>query len=239
MIFCFGDSWGAGAELKRGEKPFVYWLASALQADYKNFSKPGYSLGMILHTLVVKHSDIKKDDLVVIIIPPDARWYDENKEKGFYTLMNWQRDDYFKFLNRKTLEWFKYHHALFIYTIQKILNDIGCDYIMAHNYGQINETKKYNLHIDYTKFLNNNDLSTLLSENNKIWLSYPDKLPPENLFDQDGPPDNLFQGKYFEGCKSHPNELGHKRIAELILEKVLTTPIEGHSSPKEFGCYER
>ena len=23
MIYCFGDSWGAGAELKKDEKPFV------------------------------------------------------------------------------------------------------------------------------------------------------------------------------------------------------------------------
>lgn len=221
MIFCFGDSWGAGAELKYGEKPFVYWLAKSLQLEYTNFSKQGYSLGMILHTLVSKHSRIKSDDLVFVIIPPDARWYDENKEKGFYTLMNWQRDDYFKFLNNKTLEWFKYHHALFIYTIQKILNDIGCYYIMAHNYGQINETQKYNLNIDYTKFLSNTDLSNLLSDTTQVWLSYPYTLPPENRFDQDGPPDNLFTGKYFEGCKCHPNELGHKRIAEMFLEKYL------------------
>jgi hypothetical protein len=219
MIFCFGDSWGAGAELKIGENPFIHWVADSLKLEYRNFSKEGDSLGMILHTLVSKNSYISKDDLVLVIIPPDARWYDENEKKGFYTLMNWQRDDYFKFLNNKTLEWFKYHHALFIYTIQKILNDIGCYYVMAHNYGQIRETEKYKLKIDYTKFLSDIDLSNLLSEESKTWLSYPEDLPASRRFDQDGPPENLFTGKYFEGCKNHPNELGHKYIAKLILEK--------------------
>lgn len=33
MIFCFGDSWGAGAELKYGEKPFVYWVAKSLESS--------------------------------------------------------------------------------------------------------------------------------------------------------------------------------------------------------------
>jgi hypothetical protein len=219
MIYCFGDSWGAGAELSTEECPFVHWFAKSLGTNYKNYSKEGSSLGIILHTLVETISSIKKDDTVLIIIPPDARWYDENRAQGFYTLMNWQRKDYFKFLNNKTLEWFKYHHALFIYTIQKILTDIGCYYIMAHNYGQINETQKYGLSINYQKFLSDIDLTNLLSEVPTTWLSYPNHLPPDRMFDQDGPPDNIFTGKYFEGCKQHPNELGHKRIAELLLEK--------------------
>jgi hypothetical protein len=219
MIFCFGDSWGAGAELKFNEHPFVHWFAKELGSNYKNFSKEGSSLGIILHTLIDQITAITKNDTVLVIIPPDARWYDENAEKGFYTVMNWQREDYFKFLNNKTLEWFRYHHALFVYAIQKILNDIGCYYIMAHNYGQIKELQKYKLQIDYQRFLSDTDLSNLLSDKPKIWKSYPEDLPPEHRFDQDGPPDNLFTGKYFEGCKCHPNELGHKRIAELMIQK--------------------
>ena len=30
MIYCFGDSWGAGAELNINENPFGYWLARDL-----------------------------------------------------------------------------------------------------------------------------------------------------------------------------------------------------------------
>ena len=98
MIFCFGDSWGAGAELKFNEHPFVHWVAKELGSNYKNFSKEGSSLGIILHTLVEQITAITKNDTVLVIIPPDARWYDENAEKGFYTVMNCQREDYFKSL---------------------------------------------------------------------------------------------------------------------------------------------
>lgn len=220
MIFTFGDSWGAGAELKPNEYPFIHWFAEELEIEYKNFSLQGSSLGIILHTIVEQISTISNKDIVLIIVPPDARWYDENKENGFYTLMSWQDEDYFKFLNNKTLEWFRYHHALFVYSIQKILNDIGCYYIMAHNYGQIEELKKYDLQIDYKKFLSNTDLTNLLSDKPKIWYSYAEHLDIEHRFDQaDGPPDNFFTGKYFEGCKCHPNELGHKQISKLFLEK--------------------
>ena len=39
MIYCFGDSWGAGAELKKGEKPFV----ALFNKPYKNYSFQGNS----------------------------------------------------------------------------------------------------------------------------------------------------------------------------------------------------
>jgi hypothetical protein len=219
MIYCFGDSWAAGAELKFGQKPFVHWLARELDAEYANLGKSGSSLGIILHTLISNIEKLTSDDLVLIIVPPDTRWYDENKQNGFYSVMSHQRDDYLKFLNSKTTEWFKYHHALFVYSIQKILNDVGCQYIMAHNYGQIDEIKKYGLSIDFDRFLCNNDLTTILSDSLSTWKNYADHLPPEHRFDTTGPPVELFSGRYFEGCRQHPNELGHKHIAELLLEK--------------------
>jgi hypothetical protein len=219
-VICFGDSWGAGAELQHNEKPFIHWVAKNFNVAYKNYSQPGYSLGMILHTLVLNIDTIQPDDLVIVVIPPDIRWYDQNKEKGFYSVENWQRDDYFKFLNNKTLEWFIYHHALFVYSIQKILNDMGCHYIMAHNYGQIDEIKKYKLKINFDKFLSNTNLTNLISAETNTWRSYPDHLPQTHQLNQDGPPAGKeFSGIYFEGCQCHPNELGHKYIAQLLLNK--------------------
>jgi hypothetical protein len=219
QVHCFGDSWAYGAELtepQRQEHPFVHWFSRELNLDYKNYGEEGASLGIILHRLVSHIKLIDEQDIVLIIIPPDTRWYDENEKKGFYSLMNWQREDYFKSINNKTLAWFIYHHALFIYAIQKILDDIGCYYIMAHNYGQIEETAQFNLKIDYAKFLNKIDLTNLLSEIPHNWNSYKDK----SLLDDDGPTYNHeFSGKYFKGCENHPNELGHKRIAVLLLEK--------------------
>jgi len=215
-IICFGDSWAYGAELQNPqftEHPFVHWVANEINLPYVNYGEQGASLGIILYKIVKQITNIKKQDIVLVVIPPDTRWYDENEREGFHSLMNWRRDDYFKSLNNKTVEWFKYHHAIFVYTIQKILDDIGCYYIMAHNYGQIDEIKKFNLRVDYSKFLSEIDLTNLLSEVPHDWQSYADRYVDGPLYNHE------FSGKYFEGCVNHPNELGHKRIAELFLEK--------------------
>lgn len=214
-IYCFGDSWGYGAELNNpqvDEHPFVHWFAKTLNLPYENYSQEGASLGIILHRIALTLSKINQNDIVLIIVPPDVRWYDESKEKGFYTLMQWQTEDYMKSLNNKTIEWFKYHHLLFIYAIQKSLNDIGCYYIMAHNYGQLPLSDNYKFSIDYNKFLNSVDLTTLLSSNPCHWDSYQ--------LESDGPiASKGFHGEYFQGTVCHPNELGHKRIAEMFLQK--------------------
>lgn len=210
-IYCFGDSWAYGAELNETEKPFVHWFAEELNLEYTNLSKEGASLGIILHTLVMNLSKINADDIVLIVIPPDVRWYDESADKGFYSLMQWMVDDYMKSLNNKTVEWFKYHHLLFIHSIQKLLEDIGCFYILAHNYGQLPDNSKYNIPVNYNKFLSNVDLTNLLSVRHDPWSSYQ--------LDNDGPMHKHdFHGKYFKNKIDHPNELGHKRIAELMLE---------------------
>jgi hypothetical protein len=223
-LICFGDSWAVGAELQKNQEPFVHWTAQKLNIPYMNYGKEGSSLGLILHTIVSKLDAIAQDDIVIVIVPPDTRWYDENHERGFYSVQNWQRDEYLKFVNNKTLEWFIYHHALFVYTIQKLLDNIGCQYILAHNYGQISEYKKYKLPIDFSKFLNQYSLTDILSGYIVEWKGYPD-FSPDTMeyglrYHLDGPPDSLFSGVYFENCKSHPNELGHKKIAELILKKI-------------------
>lgn len=219
-VFCFGDSNAAGAELQPHEHPFVHWFAEKTNAAYTNYGREGSSLGLILHSLVMNQSEITKDDVVLFVVPPDSRWYDENEEQGFYTLMNYQRDDYFKFLNNKTLEWFRYHHALFIYTAQKILNDIGCYYLMTHTYGQVDEYEKYHLAIDYSKFLSELSITNLLSTNaSVIWRSYPEVLPKTHQLNQDGPHFYDKESPYFKGTYGHPNELGHKRLADLMFEK--------------------
>lgn len=226
QVFCFGDSHGAGAELKSFEHPFVHWFAKELDLRYHNFSQEGASLGYILYTVVKHHQLIKKDDIVLVVIPPDTRWYDENEKDGFYSLMNYMKEDYYnKFLNKKTLEWFEYHHALFTYNIQKILQDIGCQYTMILAYGRLGGAH-YNLNIDHSKFLSDRDLINLLSiEQPEQWDNYPhDIVPKEHRFMFDGPPDIYDKtSPYYQidGKPSgHPNELGHKYIAKLLVEKM-------------------
>ena len=85
-VFCFGDSWARGAELKEFEKPFVHWLSAKLGTSYVNYGEDDNSLGMVLNTIVSKSKEITVDDVVIVIVPPDIRWYDEDGENGFYSL---------------------------------------------------------------------------------------------------------------------------------------------------------
>ena len=218
-IICFGDSWGAGHELYSNQHPFIHWFAEALSMPYINKSVSGSSMGQILHTIISTLPTMTSDDIMLIVIPPDVRWYDENEIDHFYTYIGRDSDEYYNFLNNKSVEWFKYHHAMFIYCIQKILDDVGCKYIMAHNYGQIVDIKKYGLKIDYDHFLSEDSLTVILSDSTDEWHSYPVNSPLKNRFDDDGPQHTYFSGKYFEGCIYHPNETGHKEIARLLLEK--------------------
>lgn len=205
-IVVFGDSWAYGSELQAGEQPFVHWFAESVGAPYTNYGQEGSSLPMILKTLLDNLFKISQNSVALVIIPPDVRWYSETSDKGFYTINDW--NEYTRILGEHSIEWFVYHHAMFIYTIQKLLDDRGCQYIMAHNYGSIDRLKNYNFPINYSKFLSSTDLTSLLSNKVNSWI---------RLFHD--PEAELFTGRYFEGCIHHPNLKGHKRIAELMLEK--------------------
>lgn len=208
QIFVFGDSWAYGSELNfsAGDKPFVHWFAQAVDRPYANFGVEGSSLAMVLKTLVDKSENITKDSVVLVVVPPDVRWYSETKRQGFYTIKDW--DEYVRVAGDHSVDWFIYHHAMFVYAIQKLLDDIGCYYLLAHNYGSVDKLKKYSFAIDYNKFLSDQDLTSILSNKINAWT---------RLFHD--PEAELFTGKYFEGCIHHPNLLGHIRIAELMLEK--------------------
>lgn len=208
QVFAFGDSWAYGSELDfaAGDKPFVHWFAQAVDMPYTNFGKEGASLAIILKTLVDNIKSITEDSIVLVVVPPDVRWYSQTEEQGFYTIKD--HAEYLRIAGDHSAEWFTYHHAMFIYTIQKLLNDRGCRYIMAHNYGTIAETKKYNFPFARSKFLSLQDLTSILSGvYNASTVLFHD------------PKAELFTGEYFEGCIHHPNVKGHKRIAELLLEK--------------------
>ena len=216
MIYCFGDSWGAGSELKKGEKPFV----ELFDEQAKNFSVSGEGLPMITQHILEWHHVIKKWETVFVVIPPDTRWYTQNGDNfRNFTIYDGEYPSkrYMDFVSDKTSFWFMYHANLFVYTIQSIFDGIGCKYMFMHNYGG-----EFTIHRDFSelikvdKFLDiKNSLTTLLSSEDDftVWESDgPLKRGPSN----DGREKETFTGKYFEGNKCHPNQLGHYRIKELI-----------------------
>lgn len=212
-LFIFGDSWGFGSELKMPkENPFGYWLSKLLNAELRNNSSPGASLGLIAKLVTEHLSDISARDLVIIVIPPDVRWYDQSERRGFYSMYRMEEKSYLMFLQEKTVEWFEYHHSLFIYVIQKMLEDRDCDYLLTHNYGQLPDFTKYNLIVDGDRFLSKYSLTELLTGKTSDWHTYQ--------LDTDNPPPADFTGPYFEGKICHPNEQGHKQIAQMFLDRI-------------------
>ena len=218
MIYCFGDSWGAGAELKKGEKPFV----ELFDEQAKNFSVPGEGLPMITQRILEWHHVIKKWETVFVVIPPDTRWYTENKNVfenlTIYT-DEYPNKKYMDFISDKTSFWFMYHANLFVYTIQSIFDGIGCKYMFMHNYGgEFTIHRNFKKLIKVDKFLDiKNSLTTLLSSEDGFtsWKSDgPQKVHPSVPLDVEKK--GTFTGKYFEGNQTHPNQLGHYRIKELI-----------------------
>jgi hypothetical protein len=220
MIYCFGDSWGYGAELDfdAGEKPFV----ELFDEQVKNYSKSGQGLPIITQDVLRNHHLIKKWETVFVVIPPDTRWYTENKNVfenlTIYT-DEYPNKKYMDFISDKTSFWFMYHANLFVYTIQSIFDGIGCKYMFMHNYGG-----EFTIHRDFKKLIKvdkfldiKNSLTTLLSSEDGFtsWKSDgPQKVYPSVPLDVEKK--GTFTGKYFEGNQTHPNQLGHYRIKELI-----------------------
>ena len=227
MIYCFGDSWGYGSEMDLTyEIPFINILSKKTNIEFENMSREGSSLGKITHDIFWLENKFKSDDFVIIVIPPDIRWYFEDKHGGlsslfipsqFYFDNNPDLDElYVKELhhymdtapNKKT--WFSYHNSLFLFSLQEFFNKINVEFIFIHNYGKINLYREFKHLINQKNFLNfNRSLTSLLTNQEDI------DLVDKKL---DGPYKNMFIGEYFEGNGTHPNQLGHQKISELIYQ---------------------
>lgn len=211
-VFSFGDSWGYGSELKPKEIPFGQIIANNLGVEHINLSKEGMSFPCIMFEIFDHAKKINEDDVVLIIIPPDIRWYSMDPAKKFYTVTPFKstEEEWKNYVLKKPLEWFIHHHNLFMFSIQSLLKEKKCKYMMAHNYGTLKIVDPYVELIDTSVFLSDMSLTKLLGSND--WKENYTK-------DSDGP-DIEFTGKYFAGNITHPNQLGHKKIAELINQKM-------------------
>jgi len=208
-ILTFGDSWAAGHGLKKKEKNFTDFLGEITGYETINFGKSGSSLGNILHTFIINHNKIQKEDFVTVIIPPDVRWYTESSY-GEFRSMFMEDKDYKIFVKDKSIYWFKYHHSLFIYNLYKMCENIGANFIFAHNYGHLKLISPFDKLIPDDIFLNKSkSLTELLGS--ETYNNYSLK--------HDGPPDSI-KGENFLKGDTHPNQKGHKLIASLILRNI-------------------
>ena len=221
MIYCFGDSWGKGEELDfdAGEKPFVHWVAKELGDEYINRSSGGGAFAVQCVNFFKCLDDIKEDDLILAIIPPDVRWYDEQNGDFCTVSMNQNQEKiakrYWEMLGNRTKEWFIYHQSLFMFSLQQACKERKLKLVMMHNYGDLRIHKSFKDLLNYDVILDKNkSLTYLLTD------GVDDYKKTQFNFKNDGPPREIFVGKYFEGTSMHPNELGHKEISNLIIKKL-------------------
>ena len=72
---------------------------------------------------------------MLIVVPPDIRWMDQEGD-GFETW--YYESDKARYRSRvgdKTKDRFRYHASVITYSIQSVLDSIGCKYLFMHNYG--------------------------------------------------------------------------------------------------------
>lgn len=210
MLYVFGDSWAFGSELKPHEQPFAYHLSLWLSRPYENLSAEGMSLGAITAKVLANVDRMKHDDYVVVIIPPDVRWYTITDDYEVQSLALYDKS-YRELIRHYNIPWFIYHHNLFIYTIITAVTRKTKNLILSHNYGgnlTILDTFK-NL-IEEKYLLSKSSLAKILSG-----FEWEDNY----VLDKDGPDANMFKGKHFEGTINHPNQSGHVEIARLLFDK--------------------
>ena len=214
MIYCFGDSWSYGSELNENENPFVYHLAKDLGEKFINFSSQGNSYSVIVTRIFGNVRNINSDDTILIVIPPDIRWMDQQQESFISWYYEADKERYMSWLGDKTEVWFRYHASLFTYSIQSALDGIGCKYLFMQNYGgEFIIDYRFKSLINVDNFLNiKSSLTTLLGGKDEY-----ESWDLEN----NGPDMQMKKSIYFEEHHTHPNELGHKRIAKLIKDKII------------------
>ena len=124
------------------------------------------------------------------------------------------KERYMSWLGDKTEVWFRYHASLFTYSIQSALDGIGCKYLFMQNYGgEFIIDYRFKSLINVDNFLNiKSSLTTLLGGKDEY-----ESWDLEN----NGPDMQMKKSIYFEEHHTHPNELGHKRIAKLIKDKII------------------
>ena len=182
MLYVFGDSWAEGAELTDSEKPFAPYLAELLNTSYLNLGMCGASLGHILQTIIARVDQLQEDDTVVVIIPPDIRWYSIHENYSFNSLLIGMKE----YDDTLSIEWYIYHHNLFIYTIISMVTQKTKNLVLAHNYGKLIIHEWFTNKINKDYFLSEDSLTTLLGAED--WLENCNKHDRK-----DGPETENFQ----------------------------------------------
>ena len=212
MIWVFGDSWAEGYGLKEDEKRFSDFLSEHYQTEVTNLGMSASSMGQVAAEIFKNSDKFRYSDVLIAIIPPDVRWYkilnDEYQVHSLYEGL----PDYEKFLDVfYQPAWFTYHHSLFIYSICQLAHQKGMVLLLAHNYGKLKIAPFFESLIDNNVFLSRDKSLVHHLSGEEMWK--------DNFKLKDNYGMRQIDGEYFIPRNNHPNEAGHKFIANLITER--------------------
>jgi len=206
MIWVFGDSWAAGYGLKEKEKRF----SDHFEGEVINKGISASSMGHVTADVLKQSPEFKEGDSLVVIIPPDTRWYNIQRDYQTSSIFNDCPEQLSILEIHSYREWYVYHHSLFIYTLINLAKDKGMRLVLAHNYGKLEIAPFFD--IPDSVFLDRKKSLTHLLLGTEVWV--------DNLRVADKNRMNNVQHDYFIPGDNHPNELGHKIIADMIIAKL-------------------
>jgi len=225
-----GCSFTEGGELEGPNKNiehlrthrFSHLVANYFGMTYDNISKSGSSNDVIVEKTIEWFEEGNSCDIAVIQFTEKSRtiWYDDETKKSYNLIINVEKENtqnykfisahkfYYKTFYSNLLADQNFYKNLFI--LENYFHTKNIQYILLR-LDNLNSLKNENiLHgwARYSKYKNFIYILTLLEEEkNKNYCP--------NLFKQ-FPKDRRYS--FLKGL--HPNEIGHKKISEAIIDKI-------------------
>jgi len=205
-VITFGDSWPAGAELLQGHQTFGEILAKSLNIEFNNFAQESSSIDhMILQLQHAIESNKHSNSLAIFFLTECSRTICFDKTGTPLNPLRTRHDeDYIRYLYNDHLGHFRANVALL--ALQSMCKTAGVTDYYIHG---------------WTKF----PITLTGIDTDKIF----DRGTCLNLFktldtDPTDDPDFRFHkhNRYIKPNISHPNQRGHRKIAEELLDWLHT-----------------
>ena len=222
-LVVFGDSWAYGDELTEYEKPYGQLIAEHLGYNYFNYARIGSSIPALVLQLKKYINDHPDEDTTAIFFLTDysrtVAWENEKEINVIASGAPGDKDAVW-FDTHLDSDYYKFYHDEFgIFQAENIL--MALQFIC----------KRYNIKdyyiIGWTKW----DIDTIGVDVDKIYMEGK-KSCLELFSDEDDPINppikksitqfyNLYNYDKFIAPKAcHPNQLGHKTIANALIEWI-------------------
>ena len=202
-LVTFGDSWPWGAELNATEKPFGFWIAEDLGYEFENCAEEGTSIEHMILQLQKYTAKNKMDTTAIFFITNPIRTMHYQGGQWLTYRPTGQKtaghEAYYKYVQSDKLD---YHRAqVFILALQRIC--------------QQNNIKDY-----YIEGWTNIDWNYTGIDTLKMYPRTATQILDVDLNPRTSEISKYQQSQYIKPHKYHPNELGHKRIAEELLQWI-------------------